>query len=48
MTVRQCPRCPLRFATENELKWHLREEHRLVPPVPAPSTRPVGAARPSR
>ena len=39
MTARQCPRCPLRYATENELKWHLREEHRLVPPTPAATPR---------
>lgn len=51
MTVRQCPRCPLRFAVENELRWHAREEHRSVPPSPrtashltAPAPAPAAVA----
>jgi hypothetical protein len=28
MRTTQCPKCPLRFSTRNELLWHLRQDHR--------------------
>jgi hypothetical protein len=30
MPTFQCHKCELRFATENELNWHLREDHRAA------------------
>lgn len=31
MAVRQCPRCELRFRTESEYQYHLRQEHGVDP-----------------
>ncbi len=31
MTVRQCPRCELRFRVDNELRSHLVDEHGVDP-----------------
>jgi hypothetical protein len=28
MITVQCPKCELRFASRNELAWHLRQDHR--------------------
>jgi hypothetical protein len=28
MIAVQCPKCELRFASRNELAWHLRQDHR--------------------
>jgi hypothetical protein len=30
MPTFQCPKCELRFASQNELNWHVREDHRAA------------------
>jgi hypothetical protein len=47
VTVRQCPRCELRFLYESELKWHLEHDHpaprggdQEAPELPADSGSP--------
>jgi len=38
MSVLQCPKCELKFTSESELDWHLRNDHddpdTLEPEVP--------------
>jgi len=38
MTIRQCPRCDLRFATGSELDAHLATDHDERPDAPVEST----------
>ncbi|HZD01467.1 MAG TPA: C2H2-type zinc finger protein [Actinomycetes bacterium] len=53
MPVFQCHKCELVFATQNELNWHLREDHRvtaeptLQPKAPEPSEQASAQATPA-
>lgn len=56
MPISQCPRCELKFSSQSEMKWHLREDHPaparapekpMTVTVPRPGGRaPQGDARP--
>jgi hypothetical protein len=50
MIAVKCPKCELRFGSQNELAWHLREDHRRSKGLGLPDRwcRPRGGRRSQR